>query len=159
MKKYIFLLILVFIGISACEKDDFCVQNPVTPNLVLRFYDKDDTSQLKAVQRLSIIAQGKTDSLFTGQTTDSIAIPLNSLAQETIYTLKMNSVDGNIANNQTATLTIKYNPEDDYVSRSCGFRVIYKDVNLEYTSWIDNLSTSQITNIDNQARAHVQVYY
>ncbi|MGB0881236.1 MAG: hypothetical protein ACPGTO_11825 [Polaribacter sp.] len=54
MKKYIFLLILVFIGISACEKDDFCVQNPVTPNLVLRFYDKNDTSQLKAVQRLSL---------------------------------------------------------------------------------------------------------
>ena len=51
-------------------------------------------NELKAVQRLSIIAQGKTDSLFTNQTTDSIAIPLNSLAKETVYTLKMNSVDG-----------------------------------------------------------------
>ena len=88
---------------------------------------------LKLLQRLSIIAQGKTDSLFINQSTDSIAIPLNSLAQETIYTLKMNSTDNTIANNQIATLTIKYNPEDDYVSRSCGFRVIYKDVNLEYT--------------------------
>ncbi|MGB0881237.1 MAG: DUF6452 family protein, partial [Polaribacter sp.] len=58
-----------------------------------------------------------------------MAIPLNSLAQETVYTLKMNNVDGNIASNQTATLTVKYNPEDDYISRSCGFRVIYKDVN------------------------------
>ncbi len=159
MKKYIFLLFICFIGISSCEKDDFCVQNPVTPNLVLRFYDKDDTSQLKSVQRLSLIAQGKTDSLFTNQTTDSIAIPLNSLATETIYTLKMNDTDNLAINNKIATLTIKYDPEDDYVSRSCGYRVIFKDVNLEYTSWIDDLSTSLITNIDNQTKAHVQVYY
>jgi hypothetical protein len=159
MKKYIFLLFICFVGISSCEKDDFCVQDPVTPNLVLRFYDKDDTSLLKSVERLSLIAQGKTDSLFTNQTTDSIAIPLNSIALETVYTLKMNSVDGNQVNNQIATLTIKYTPEDDYVSRSCGYRVIFNDVNLEHTNWIDNLSTSQITSIDNQTAAHVQVYY
>ena len=159
MKKYIFLLFICFIGITSCEKDDFCVQNPVTPNLVLRFYDKDDISELKSVQRLSLIAQGETDSLFTNQSIDSIAIPLNSIISETIYTLKMNSVDGNRVNNQIATLTVKYNPEDDYVSRSCGFRVIFNDVNLEHTGWINSLSTSTITSIDNQTKAHVQVYY
>ena len=159
MKKNILLLLICFATLFSCEKDDFCVQNPVTPSLILRFYDKDDTSLKKNVQRFSMIAQGKTDSLFVGQTTDSIAIPLNSLALETIYTLKMNNVDGNTANNQLATLTIKYNPEDEYVSRSCGYRVIFKDINLEYTSWIDNLSTSTITNINDQIKAHVQVYY
>lgn len=158
MKKYI-LFFVVITGLLSCERDDFCVQNPVTPNLVLRFYDKDDNNQTKAVQRLSIIAQGKTDSLFTNQTTDSIAIPLNSLTTETVYTLKMNNIDNTIANNQIATLTIKYTPEEDYVSRSCGYRVIYKDVNLTHTGWINNLSTSLITNIDNQAKAHVQVYH
>ena len=159
MKKYIFLLCISFIGFLSCEKDDFCVQNPVTPNLVLRFYDKDDITQLKSVQRLSLIAQGKTDSLFTNRTTDSIAIPLNSLASETVYTLKMNETDNLIINNKIATLTIKYNPEDDYVSRSCGYRIIYNDVDLTHTSWIDNLSTSTITTINNQTKAHVQVYY
>ncbi|MCT4698624.1 DUF6452 family protein [Tenacibaculum haliotis] len=159
MKKYIFPFILLLIGVSSCEKDDFCVQNPVTPNLVLRFYDKDDVFQLKQVQRFSLIAQGKTDSLFTNQTTDSIAIPLNSLATETIYTLKMNETDNLAINNKIATLTIKYTPEDDYISRSCGYRVIFNDVELTHTSWIDNLSTSTITNINNQTKAHVQVYY
>ena len=159
MKKYIFLLFICFIGISSCEKDDFCVKNPVTPSLILRFYDKDDTSLKKKVQRFSMIAQGKTDSLFINQITDTIAIPLNSLAKETIYTLKMNSADGNKINNQLATLTIKYNPEDNYVSRSCGYRVVFKDINIEHTGWIDNLSTSTITNLDNQTKAHVQVYY
>ncbi|TDQ29791.1 DUF6452 family protein [Tenacibaculum caenipelagi] len=158
MKKYIALFIIIA-SLTACEKDDFCTQNPVTPNLVLRFYDKDNTNDLKNAERLSVIAEGKTDSLFTNRTTDSIAIPLNSLSQKTVYTLKMNNVDGNVANNQTATLTIEYIPEDDYVSRSCGFRVIFEDVNLSHSGWISSLSTNQIPLIDNQASAHVQVFH
>jgi hypothetical protein len=159
MKKYILLLFICFVGLSSCEKDDFCVQNPVTPRLILSFYDKDDTSLKKKALRFSMIAQGKTDSLFTSITTDSIAIPLNSLANETIYTLKMNDVDNIAVNNKIATLTIKHNSEDDYVSRSCGYRIVFKDINITHTSWIDNLSTSTITNINDQTKAHVQVYY
>ncbi|PKH52278.1 hypothetical protein CXF68_16955 [Tenacibaculum sp. Bg11-29] len=159
MKKNILLLFICFVGLSSCEKDDFCVQNPVTPRLILSFYDKDDTSLKKKAQRFSMIAQGKTDSLFKSITTDSIAIPLNSLANETIYTLKMNDVDNIAVNNKIATLTIKHNSEDDYVSRSCGYRIVFKDINLTHTSWIDNLSTSTITNINDQTKAHVQVYY
>ncbi|RLJ99628.1 DUF6452 family protein [Tenacibaculum discolor] len=158
MKKYIALFILL-VGLTACEKDDFCTQNPVTPNLVLRFYDIDNTNDLKSVERLSVIAEGKTDSLFTNRTTDSIAIPLNSLSQKTVYTLKMNDVDGNIANNKTATLTIEYNPEKDFVSRSCGFRIIYENVTLSNTGWINSLSTTEVPLIDNQASAHVQVFH
>ncbi|CAM1341244.1 DUF6452 family protein [Tenacibaculum aestuarii] len=158
MKKYIALFILLA-GLSSCEKDDFCTQNPVTPNLVLRFYDKDNTNDLKNAEHLSVISEGKTDSLFTNRTTDSIAIPLNSLSQKTVYTLKMNDVDGNVANNQTATLTIEYKPEEDYVSRSCGFRIIFENVTLDHTGWIDSLSTKEIPLIDNQASSHVQVFH
>ena len=158
MKKYIALFILIA-ALTACEKDDFCTQNPVTPNLVLRFYDKDNINDFKNVERLSIIAEGKVDSLFTGRTTDSIAIPLNSTTQKTVYALKMNDVDGNIANNQTATLTIEYIPEEDYVSRSCGFRFIFENVTLSHSGWIDSLSTTTIPLIDNQASAHVQVFH
>ncbi|CAL2080707.1 DUF6452 family protein [Tenacibaculum dicentrarchi] len=158
MKKYILLLCSCFIGISACEKDDFCIQNPVTPNLVLRFYDKKNTSKKKKVTRFSIIAQGK-DSLFVNQEADSINIPLNSLATQTVYTLKMNATDNLAINNKIATLTINYKPEEVYVSRSCGYKVIFNDVNLKHTGWIDNISTSEITTIENQTKAHVQVYY
>ncbi|MEE4000300.1 DUF6452 family protein [Tenacibaculum sp. FZY0031] len=158
MKKYIALFILIA-GLTACEKDDFCTQNPVTPNLVLRFYDKIETNNVKNVERLSVIAEGKTDSLFTNRTADSIAIPLNSLSQKTVYTLKMNNVDGTMANNQTATLTIEYNPKEDFVSRSCGFRVIFENATLNHTGWIDSLSTTEIPLIDNQASAHVQVFH
>lgn len=66
MKKYIALFLLIA-GLTACEKDDFCTQNPVTPNLVLRFYDMDNTNDLKKFERLSIIAEGKNRQPFHKQ--------------------------------------------------------------------------------------------
>lgn len=160
MKKYAFLIAILSILISSCEKDDFCTNPKATPKLVLRFFDKDANSDLKNVERLSVIAQGKTDSLFTNQTTDSIAIPLNTLTNLTVYTLKMNNTDETIANNKVSTLTIQYTPKEDFVSRSCGFRIIFNDVSInESGDWINNLSTTSITTIDNENNAHVKVFH
>lgn len=161
MKKYSFLILILLLVISSCEKDDFCTDPKTTPKLILRFYDKEANSDLKRVERLSAIATGKSDSLFTNQTTDSIAIPLNSLTNETVYTLKMNNVDGTLTHNQTATVTIQYMPEEEFVSRSCGFRVIFKQVSLNPSTggWINNFSTSTITTLDNENSAHVKVYH
>lgn len=160
MKKIILLLFLAIIIISACEKDDFCIQNPVTPNLVLRFYDNTNRETLKTAQRLSIIAEGKTDSIYTSQTTDSIAIPLNSLVTETIYKLKMNNVDGRTVNNKTATFTIKYTTEEAYVSRSCGYKIIFNDVSFTRDNdWIIDYTPQTLTTINNQDAAHVQIFH
>ncbi len=160
MKKKIIAILILFSIISSCEKDDFCTLNPVTPNLVLRFYEKASIDDLKAVTRFSIIAQGKKDSLFINQSTDSIAIPLNSLTSETVYILKKNETDnGFLADNQTATLTIKYEPENDFVSRSCGFRVIFNNVSFEKTGWIDRLSVNQVESIKTQNNAHVNIFH
>ena len=109
---------------------------------------------------MSIIAQGKTDSLVKSQTTDSIAIPLNTITNQTIYTLKINNDDGNVANNKLATLTIQYIPEEELVSRSCGFRVIFNTITLNSSGdWIDSLSTTTIATINNENNAHVKVYH
>ncbi|MCI2228326.1 DUF6452 family protein [Polaribacter sp. MSW13] len=160
MKKQILNLLVLITIVSACEKDDFCTQNPVTPNLVLRFYDNTDRTTLKEVERFSIIAQGNTDSLYTNQTTDSIAIPLNSLTTETIYTLKMNNIDGVTTNNQVATFTIQYTTEEEYISRSCGFRVIFNNVSFSSnSSWIQDFTPNTLTTINNQNAAHVQIFH
>ncbi|WP_159947190.1 DUF6452 family protein [Polaribacter septentrionalilitoris] len=161
MRKIIFLLGFVLLINTSCEKDDFCLQNPITPNLIITFYDEVNRETPKNVRRFSIIAQGKTDSLFTNSTSDSIAIPLNSIDTKTVYTLKKNDSDGTIANNQIATFTIEYTPQDEYVSRSCGYRVIFNNITFskDTNSWIKDFTPNVSTTIDNQNAAHVQIYH
>jgi len=79
MKRSILLLILCTAILSGCEKDDFCTKDPVTPKLVLRFYDANDRDQLKKTERLSIWAAGKdTIPTYRSVALDSVAIPLNT---------------------------------------------------------------------------------
>lgn len=145
------LLIFIIIVIYACEKDDFCTQNPVTPNLVLRFYDDTNRETLKSVDALYVWAEGK-DSIYTNVSTDSIAIPLNSLAGETMY---------NFSNGTTVnTFTITYTPEEEYISRSCGFRIIFNDaIFTSNNTWITDFTPSTLTTINSQSSAHVQVFH
>lgn len=161
MKKIIPFLLLFLAIFSACEKDDFCIQNPVTSKLKIDFYDDTNRETLKNVQRFSIIAEGKTDSLFTSKTSNSISIPLNSLATETVYTLKKNDTDGATSKNEIATFTIKYDTEEEYVSRSCGFKIIFKNVafSASASSWITDFTPTTITNLDDQTTAHVQIFH
>lgn len=158
MKKLIgttictFLIILSF----ACEKDDFCISTPVTPNLVIRFHDSDDRDETKQVDSLFVWAQGKdTISRYNNVSTDSIAIPLNTLEENTVYNLAQGT-------RFLETFTISYTPEEDFVSRSCGFRIIFNDVNLTKdteNTWIDDFSPNTITLINNQANAHVKIFH
>lgn len=135
---------------SACEKDDFCTQNPVTPKLIVRFYDVNNRTQPKAVESLYVWASGK-DSIVVNQSLDSIAIPLNSITTETIY----NFSKGNVVNQ----FTISYSTTEIYVSRSCGFKVNFNDVVFNSNNtWISDFDAITTT-INNQNTAHVQIFH
>ena len=152
MRKIIAILILIIVCFSTCEKDDFCVVNPVTPNLVLRFYDTNNRETKKNVTNLYVWAEGKdTITAFKGSSKDSIYIPLNSLATETIYNFSKNDV--------VNQFTIKYSPKEEYISRSCGYRVIFNDVSFSSNNtWITDFNIISTT-IDNQNEAHVQIFH
>lgn len=161
MKKNILFLVLLTSIFAACEKDDFCIQNPVTSRLIIDFYDDTNRETLKNVQRFSIIAEGKTDSLFVNTTSNSIAIPLNSLTQETRYTLKKNDDNGAKVDDKIATFTIQYDTEEEFVSRSCGFKVIFNNVafSSDTNGWITDFTPTTIINLDDQSAAHVQIFH
>ena len=161
MRRITVLFILCIALFSSCEKDDFCTKNPVTPMLILRFYDAAERSAFKEAHYLSVWAEGKdTLSAYTSVSIDSIAIPLNSLTSETVYHLKKNTVNGNLANNQTATFTIQYTPVEDFVSRSCGYRVVFNEVTFTSdASWMQDFTPSTLTTIENQSAAHVKIYH
>ena len=151
MKKRRLLLGLILVVITSCEKDDYCIKNPVTPHLVLRFYDDSNKEALKSVDELYVWAAGK-DSLFSGVQTDSIYIPLNSTKTETIYYFS----NGTSVN----TFTISYTPEEEYVSRYCGYKMIYQGVNFtSNTTWIKNFTPTTLTTITSDNAAHVQIYH
>lgn len=160
MKKtvlFIFLLTLVF---SACEKDDICLL-PNTPNLILRFYDSSNPTEVKSVDRLSVWADGKdTITSYTSATLDSIVIPLNVNTSETVYYFKMNSTSGKTADNKYNKITIKYTPEDVYVSRSCGYKTIFNDVSITSDNgWVQSFTPSTLITIDHETAAHVQIFH
>jgi hypothetical protein len=72
----------------------------------------------------------------------------------------MNNSDGSIANNQTASFTITYTPQEEYVSRSCGFKILFNDVTFESdNTWITEFTPEILTTIDNQNAAHVQIFH
>ena len=169
-KKTVFQFVIIScIGLllfSACEKDDFCLDNPVTPRLVIRFYDNINRDILKRVDRLSISVENDSEDIFTEQNTDSIAIPLNPanfLSDEiTSTTYIFKTEDETVTDeDKEAKITIEYIPQRDYVSRSCGFRIIFNDVVMTATesAWIDEIDTENLTTIDNQNAAHVQIFH
>ena len=68
----------------------------------------------------------------------------------------INLSKGNVINQ----ITIDYTPENIYVSRSCGYKVIFNNVTFSSTnSWITDFTPSTLTTIDNQNAAHIQVYH
>ncbi len=151
-KTIILLFIIIFfIVYISCEKDDLCIKSPVTPNLILRFYDSDNKEELKSVEKLYIWSEGK-DSIFNGVSTDSISLPLNSLTTQTVYKIS----DGTNIN----ILTIEYTIEEEYVSRSCGFKIIYKDLILTSNNiWFSEITPTTLKTITSQDAAHVQIYH
>ncbi|AUC84195.1 hypothetical protein CW731_02275 [Polaribacter sp. ALD11] len=164
MKKIILFLLLFLVLFSACEKDDFCVQNPVTSKLIIDFYDATNRETPKKVQLLSVWSGTKdTISQYTSVSENSISIPLNSLTSETVYSFKKNTSGGATSKNEITTFTIKYDTEEEFVSRSCGYKVVFNNVAFSAdtgsTSWIKDFTPTTIINLDNQTTAHVQIFH
>ena len=85
MKKHYLLLSFIALLVSSCEKDDFCIE-PVTPNMVIRFYNATNITQTKSVENLSVNPEGL-DELYSNANLDSILIPLDVTSNQIIYNL------------------------------------------------------------------------
>ena len=151
MKKVVFFLLSIVLLITSCEKDDFCI-DPITPNLVLRFYDINDPTTVKSVSNLSIWPEGVQDTLVLNTTLDSIAIPLDVNNSETVYNFRRGTDIDQIA--------IQYTVDEIFVTRSCGFKANFLDLNgiLETTSWIQAIDIIS-QSIEDQTSAHIQVFH
>ena len=141
----------------SCEKDDFCI-DPITPNMIIRFYDATNTSNTKSVSNLSVNPEGL-DVIYSNESLDSILIPLDVTSNQIIYNFSK-------GNNQDI-ITIDYDVEEVFVSRSCGFEAIFNDVTVTSdvsNNWIIGLTetlqnTITIPTIENESAAHLQIFH
>jgi len=157
MKKYYLFLSLIALLISSCEKDDFCIE-PITPNMIIRFYNATNISETKAVNDLTINISNL-DSIYTNVSLDSIVIPLDVTSNQIIYNFSSGT--------NVDILTIDYEIQEVFVSRSCGFKAIFNNVTVTSdvsNDWIIGLTetlenTITIPTIDDESAAHVQIFH
>ena len=157
MKKYFLFLSLIALLISSCEKDDFCIE-PITPNMIIRFYNATNISETKAVNDLTINISNL-DSIYTNVSLDSIVIPLDVTSNQIIYNFSSGT--------NVDILTIDYEIEEVFVSRSCGFKAIFNNVTVTSdvsNDWIIGLTetlenTITIPTIDDESAAHIQIFH
>jgi len=157
MKKYYLFLLLIALLISSCEKDDFCIE-PITPNMIIRFYNATNISETKAVNDLTINISNL-DSIYTNVSLDSVVIPLDVTSNQIIYNFSSGS--------NLDILTIDYEIEEVFVSRSCGFKAIFNNVTITSdvsNDWIIGLTetlenTITIPTINDESAAHVQIFH
>ena len=167
MRKKLFLFIILFGAflISACEKDDICVDGD-TPLLILRFYDAENEENLKSVTTLRFVGSGQENPVntFTDRsTTDSVAIPLRVDQSPTEFFIIQNSADENdLETGNIDTLSFAYTIEEVFISRACGFVANFKDLSPQLITgsenWIQRIEVVDTT-VTNQFSAHVKIFH
>ena len=153
MYKFLYLLLILLLH-QSCEPDDVCnLENPSTPQLVLRLYDANQPSQLKSVDTLWV-KDTENESILQFFNTDSIAIPFQ------INSNKMD-FDFMISGGISDELLIDYQTQDMYLSRACGFQSTFIINEIEISSnqsWINTIEI--VTNeILVDTLAHVKIYH
>ncbi|WGK64589.1 DUF6452 family protein [Croceiramulus getboli] len=148
--------------VSGCERDDICAQStPTTPLLIIEFYDVDNQTDLKPVTNLLVQATDVEEpfQLFNG--VSRIALPLKTNELSTAYTLTLNA--GSEQAENTDELVIDYETLEEFISRACGFKVTYNNVEIMDIpgtdgSWIQGLNQEQF-NITNENEAHLFIFH
>lgn len=163
MKKILALILLLF-ALNSCERDDICPgSTPTTPKLIIRFYDVVNSTETKRVTNLLVQGVGNDEPVFSVTSTDSIAIPLKTAEGETQFRLFSNYEDEDNPGNEDI-LTFTYNPDEIYVSRACGFKTIFENVQVsddatDTDKWIQFFTIEDPLTVDNETAAHVQIFH
>ena len=163
--KQLFLVLLLSVFFSSCEKDDICDTNtPTTPKIVIEFYDVANPTTLKNVTNLGVIAPGFTSG-FGFTATSKIKVPLKTFEDSSVlYFIQNGSIDPTTDDNLDE-ITFNYNRKTVFVSRACGYKTLFTlnstnpiTVTPDSNNWIQNVIVSQ-PNIENEDETHIKIYF
>lgn len=159
------LIVLLAILVSNCEKDDICDANTATtPKVVIDFYEDGNPSARKTFVKLEIALEDAPTKKMQFLNTNAIKLPLKTNADISKYNFVLYaSTDANSTSNEDK-LEFKYNHNEIYVSRACGFKSVF---NLTGTpvitdntplTWIKSIIVEK-PNIINENEVHVKIYF
>lgn len=152
MKKLVWILAALLFW-TACERDDLCLEKPAVP-LRAAFAD-DFTGDPKPVTLTVLYGQ---DTVLASQTSDTLDIPLPVDGNSVRYVWIKEDASPPAAD----TVEIRYTLDKQFVSKACGWKTVYKDVDMEVypgaVSWIKawEILTAELT-VD--TIAHVKIYH
>ncbi|WP_291108687.1 DUF6452 family protein [Flavobacterium sp. UBA6195] len=167
MKKIVFITLSLLLAVSFwnCEKDDICAEGtPVTPRVIIEFYEAANPTVLKNVTNLGVIeptfSEGKPFN-----NVSKIEVPLRTTADVTTLNFIENGSDTDSSNDNIDAITFNYERVDEYISRACGFKTLFyfNDTNpIELTvdgnNWIQSIEVLQ-PNIETENEVHVKIYF
>ena len=157
MKKLLTLIAVLLLCLTACEPDDICLEGtPGTPKLIVVFYDKNQTDTKKSVVDLQVKGVDM-EGLLYDATADSIALPLKTLASSTSFSLTTTQ-NGNAVED---IITFNYDPEDQFISRACGYKTVFTNLTFSIGNPLNFISNIEIlTNtISDNNNTHVKILH
>ncbi|OIQ30282.1 MAG: hypothetical protein BM564_02605 [Bacteroidetes bacterium MedPE-SWsnd-G2] len=171
MKKLNLLTLFLLCLFLCCEKDDVCPASTLTtPHVILIFNDASNIDNSKSVRRLSVIGEDNTVEIISESTTDSIVLPLRFQDTTTFATTRFiltkdadyDTDDDELTVSNQDIIEFSYKPEFVYVSRACGYKSIFNQLEITLEDDGDNwMLYSQILNetVENENEAHVVIYH
>lgn len=179
------VLFTAFVLLS-CERDDICAETTATtPRLLIEFYNPSSTDELKSVLRLTAYGEGlvvddngmeiqpiesSDATILFNQNSNALALPLRIDAEGELATVRfilekdtnLRLDDNTASNSNIDILEINYIPEFIYVSRACGYKSIYNNLDIDLqtddNNWINNIDIVETT-IENENTVHVRIFH
>lgn len=168
MRKFLkpVLLCLLCILLLSCERDEICLED-ITPKLIIRFHNANIPDEVKSVLNLIVEIEG-IDGEYTNETikvlTDSISIPLVVTENNTRFILTIPGDDSAGTEDNIDTISLVYTQQDIFISRSCGYKTIFNDVEGALVTDDDNWIKAIEAQVDpleiiDENSAHVKIYH
>jgi hypothetical protein len=187
----LFVLFIALLSIS-CERDDICAETTgTTPILLIEFYDASSTEDLKSVLRLTTYGEGlvvdengiqiepilaSNATLLFNENSNSLALPLKiEIEEDPDFTTarfilekdtNLRLDDNTTTNSNIDILEITYKSKFVYVSRACGYKSVFTELNMSLEGgidgeWISNIVIEETLDatIENENTVHVRIFH
>ncbi len=153
-------LSIIIFGLQSCEDDTEICGEGTTPRLIIKFYDEATNTEISESGVFSTTEFS--DYAFSSQ--DSIFLPL-SLTNEVDTLFYQTSTDATV----TDTIVLTFSRKEEYVSKGCGFKVNYYNINATLGTTSETLQKIEFNpnvvdadnqiNITDETEAHMFIYF